>query len=85
VWVRLVPEGSGVLLLVEDAGPGIPEDMRETIFHPFRQGDSASAHDPGVGIGLSLVAQMAGLHGGKAWVEDRSGGGASFRVHLPSH
>jgi len=37
-----------------------------------------------VGIGLSLVARFAGLHGGRAWVEDRAGGGASFRVYLPN-
>jgi PAS domain S-box-containing protein len=85
VWVHVEPQGNGAVVIVEDAGPGIPDDMKEVIFHPFRTGESASAHDPGVGIGLSLVAQMAGLHGGKAWVEDRPGGGASFRVFLPSH
>jgi signal transduction histidine kinase len=42
-----------------------------------------SAHAPGVGIGLSLVARFAELHGGRAWVQDRPGGGASFRVQLP--
>jgi signal transduction histidine kinase len=36
-----------------------------------------------VGIGLSLVTRFAELHGGRAWVEDRGGGGASFRVYLP--
>ena len=39
-------------------------------------------HAPGVGIGLSLVKKFAELHGGRAWVEDRPGGGASFRVIL---
>jgi two-component system sensor histidine kinase KdpD len=37
-----------------------------------------------VGIGLSLVASFADIHGGRAWVEDRPEGGASFRVFLPS-
>jgi two-component system sensor histidine kinase KdpD len=36
-----------------------------------------------VGVGLSIVANFARLHGGRAWVEDRQGGGASFRVFLP--
>jgi signal transduction histidine kinase len=36
-----------------------------------------------VGVGLSLVKRFAELHGGRAWVEDRPGGGASFRVYLP--
>jgi signal transduction histidine kinase len=35
-----------------------------------------------VGIGLSLVLRFAELHGGRAWVEDRAGGGASFKVYL---
>ena len=38
---------------------------------------------PGTGIGLSLVAMFADLHGGRPWAEDREGGGASFRVFLP--
>jgi two-component system sensor histidine kinase MtrB len=37
-----------------------------------------------VGIGLSLVAQFAEMHGGRAWVEDRAGGGSSFKVYLPA-
>ena len=41
------------------------------------------AHAPGVGIGLTLVARFAELHGGRAWVEERPGGGSSFRVLLP--
>ncbi|HCO02720.1 MAG TPA: hypothetical protein DIT48_05030 [Actinobacteria bacterium] len=40
---------------------------------------------PGCGIGLSLVARFAELHRGRAWVESRPGGGASFRVFIPSH
>ena len=44
----------------------------------------SSAHSPGTGIGLSLVGEFAELHGGRAWVEERDGGGASFRVFLPA-
>jgi len=73
----------GVLIVVEDAGRGVPAELRETIFRPFEQGPERSAHSPGVGIGLSLVGRFASLHGGRAWVEDRPGGGASFRVWLP--
>ncbi|MET0477938.1 MAG: ATP-binding protein, partial [Actinomycetota bacterium] len=39
-------------------------------------------HAPGSGIGLALVAQFAGMHDGRAWVQERPGGGASFRVFL---
>ncbi len=83
VWVRAGREGSGTLLAVEDEGDGVPLELREAVFEPFRQGPGPSEHDPGVGVGLSLVARFAELHGGAAWVEDRPGGGASFRVYLP--
>jgi PAS domain S-box-containing protein len=84
IWLRVRSEGDGALISVEDDGPGVPADLRTTIFEPFRQGPSRSAHRPGTGIGLSLVARFAELHGGRAWVEDRPGGGASFRVFVPS-
>jgi signal transduction histidine kinase len=83
IWVRVAPESEGVLIAVEDDGPGVPEAHRDRIFEPFSRGPDAPQHSPGVGIGLSLVARFAELHGGRAWVTDRPGGGASFRVYLP--
>jgi PAS domain S-box-containing protein len=83
VWVTAFAADGGALIRVEDEGPGIPVDLREEIFEPFRQGPSISPHAPGVGVGLSLVSRFAELHGGRAWVEDRSGGGAAFCVYLP--
>ncbi len=84
IWVRVAEHEDGVLLVVDDAGPGVRQDLKLAIFEPFRQGDETVTHSPGVGIGLSLVARFAQLHGGRAWVEDREGGGASFRVYLPN-
>jgi len=83
IWVRVRAQDGGVLIAVEDQGEGVPEELKEAIFEPFRQGPHRSRHSPGVGIGLSLVARFAELHGGRAWVEDRPGGGASFQVFLP--
>jgi PAS domain S-box-containing protein len=83
IWVRVEPLDGGVMIAVEDDGPGVPDELRDAIFEPFRQGPSTTPHAPGTGIGLSLVARFAELHGGRAWVEDRPGGGASFRVFLP--
>jgi signal transduction histidine kinase len=83
VWVRVFADDGGGVLAVEDAGPGVPEELRGTIFQPFRRGRDETPYE-GSGIGLSLVARFAELHGGQAWVQERPGGGASFRVFLPT-
>jgi PAS domain S-box-containing protein len=80
VSVRVEASDGGVLIAVDDRGPGVAEEYREAIFEIFNRGNS-SVH--GTGIGLSLVAQFTALHGGRAWVEESPGGGASFRVFLP--
>jgi PAS domain S-box-containing protein len=84
IWVRVEPGDRGALLCVDDAGPGIPVEQRESIFRPFERGPGGATYAPGSGVGLALVAQIASLHDGQAWVEDRAGGGASFRVLLPA-
>jgi len=84
IWVKVHRQDDGVLIVVEDDGPGIPDGLKATIFEPFRRGPGAMTL-PGSGIGLSLVARFAELHGGRAWVEDREGGGSSFRAYLPDH
>jgi PAS domain S-box-containing protein len=83
VWIRAERQGTGLLLAVEDAGPGVPSAMRAVVFERFRHGETAPTYAPGLGIGLSLVLRLAELHGGTAWVEDRPGGGSSFQVTLP--
>ena len=80
VWIRLAPQEGGVLIAVEDDGPGVPEHERERIFEPFNR--AAGTQAVGVGVGLALVARFAELHGGRAWVTERESGGASFRVFL---
>jgi len=78
---RAVP--SGLEIIVDDEGPGVPDELKTAIFTAFARGSMARSHSPGVGIGLSLVARFADLHGGRSWVEDRPEGGSSFRVFLP--
>lgn len=84
ILVRVESVPGGVMIAVDDRGPGVAESQRESIFEIFNRGTSGE-HVPGTGIGLSLVSQFTALHGGRAWVEDNPGGGASFRVFLPSH
>ena len=83
IWVTAYPEDGGAVIAVEDAGAGVPEELRTDIFKPFRQGPGVPAHSPGIGVGLALVARFAELHGGRAWLEERPGGGCSFKVFLP--
>jgi signal transduction histidine kinase len=82
IWVRAESAEDGVVVVVEDAGPGVPDNIRDTVFAPFVK--DTRGHIPGTGIGLSLVLRFAALHGGRAWVTDRPGGGACFNVYLPS-
>jgi PAS domain S-box-containing protein len=84
VRIRVSPAEGGALISVDDRGPGVGHDEREAIFEIFRRGSAGIASGRGTGVGLSLVAQFAALHGGRAWVEDNPGGGASFRVFLPA-
>jgi signal transduction histidine kinase len=80
IWVRVERTDDGALIAIEDDGPGIPPELRERIFEPFTQGPTAA--QGGAGVGLALVARFAELHEGRAWVQERAGGGASFRVLL---
>lgn len=79
ISVAVKRQPPGVLLRVEDAGPGVPDDIKSSIFVPFLRGSTSAS---GTGIGLSLVEKFAELHRGRAWVEDRPGGGAAFNVLL---
>jgi PAS domain S-box-containing protein len=83
IEVRLEALGDDLLLVVEDQGPGIPDEFKEVVFETFNRGPNVLSMTPGAGIGLSLVARFAAVHGGRSWVEDKPGGGASFHVLLP--
>jgi signal transduction histidine kinase len=81
VRVEVRREGGRALVDVMDSGGGIPEADRERVFAPFHQlgGDAK-----GAGLGLSLVRQIARLHGGDAVVAPRPGAASCFRVTLPA-
>ncbi|MFN2557560.1 MAG: ATP-binding protein [Nitriliruptorales bacterium] len=83
IWVAVEAVDEGVLVSVEDEGPGVPDELKERIFQAFDRGQ-APATTAGFGLGLALVRHIVHVLGGQAWVEDRPGGGASFRLFLPS-
>jgi signal transduction histidine kinase len=74
----------GVRLTVADRGPGVLEGERERIFEPFYRPSGAKESDGGVGLGLSLVRQIARRHGGDVRYVPREGGGSLFEVDLRS-
>lgn len=83
VAVHLAEEGASVRIDVCDRGPGVPEAEREAIFEPFYRAQGASEAAGGVGLGLSLVRQIARHHGGEVVCLANPGGGCCMRVTLP--
>lgn len=74
-------DGERVRFFVRDHGPGIPAEERGRIFEVFCRGSTGNGVQ-GTGIGLATVQKVARLYGGRAWVEETSGGGSTFRVEL---
>lgn len=73
-----------VMITVADQGPGIPPGEREKIFQRFyRLNRDKRAHTQGSGLGLAICRGIVEAHGGRIWVEDRPGGGSTFRITLP--
>jgi signal transduction histidine kinase len=83
IRAALEPAADTITLAVEDRGPGISEHERERIFTPFYRSPGADRAGSGVGLGLSLVRQVAQYHGGQARAVARAGGGSRFEVVLP--
>lgn len=77
--------GGRVELMVCDRGPGVPEAERSRIFEPFYRPSGAPVREGSVGLGLSLVRQIARRHGGDAQCLPRQGGGTCLRVELCRH
>lgn len=66
-----------------DRGPGVPEAFREQVFEPFFRLPGHAERAGGVGLGLSLVRQIAQRHGGSVRCIAREGGGSCFAIRLP--
>jgi signal transduction histidine kinase len=84
VQLALRPVAGGYEFVVADRGPGVPPDMRERIFEPFFRLPGHAEMAGGVGLGLSLVKQIAERHGGSVRCLPREGGGSCFVLFLPA-
>ena len=84
VRVSVTQEPEKLLLRVSDTGCGIPEECQRSIFQPFFRVDKSRSREyGGAGLGLSLVWEIAELHGGSVWVEESSEKGTTIAVGLP--
>lgn len=85
VEVEVGSDAGETYLEVRDRGPGIAPEERARIFERFVRLEPARARNPeGSGLGLAIVEQVARAHQGRVQVLERPGGGAIFRVVLPS-
>jgi two-component system sensor kinase FixL len=68
-----------VLVRVSDTGPGISPSLAERLFNPF-----VTTKKTGMGVGLSICRTIIDAHGGRIWIEETPGGGATFAFTLPA-
>ncbi|GAC1346498.1 MAG: ATP-binding protein [Acetobacteraceae bacterium] len=78
VHLSVLPQGRSVCVLVDDNGPGIAPDRRESVFRPFESGA-----DDGTGLGLTIARDIARAHGGEIMLEESPLGGLRARMRLP--
>ena len=79
ISTRLTERGDRVQVVIEDNGPGIPDDVKEKLFTPY-----FTTKQGGTGLGLAIVHRMVSDHGGRIAVTDAPGGGARFTVEFPA-
>lgn len=82
VWMRtLRGDRGGVLVEVEDDGPGMPEDVKQRIFEPFF---TTKPSGKGTGLGLSVSQSIVSSHDGMMTVDSKPGRGTRFRIVFPA-
>lgn len=81
--VALAQDAHGISLCVEDCGAGVPRDVLPKLGKPFVRGNAARGGNGGSGLGLSIVARAAELHGGALLLRNRDGGGFVAELRLP--
>jgi two-component system osmolarity sensor histidine kinase EnvZ len=78
VALAALPQGRMVFVTVDDDGPGIPPERRESVFRPFESGAAG-----GTGLGLTIARDIVRAHGGEIVLEDSPLGGLRARIRLP--
>ena len=79
IRLSATPLGRAVELTIDDDGPGIPVERRESVFRPFESG-----RDGGTGLGLTIARDIVRAHGGEIMLEDSPMGGLRARLRLPT-
>ena len=80
VRVATALQGDSLTVVVDDAGPGVPEDALPRLFEPY-----FTTKEDGLGVGLSISRSIVQSHGGSIAVTNLPQGGARFSVRLPLH
>ena len=84
VSVEAANQGDAVRVNVSDNGPGVPEADQPKIFERFQQvGNTMTEKPQGTGLGLAICRQIVERFGGRIWVENRPGKGATFSFLIP--
>jgi signal transduction histidine kinase len=84
VSIKAAASNGGYTISVHDTGPGIAEADQSKIFEEFQQADNSQTKTKGgTGLGLAIARRIVEMHGGRLWVESRSGDGSTFSFTVP--
>jgi signal transduction histidine kinase len=84
VAIRVAEGASSIALLVQDDGPGVPDEARERVFELFERIGTPRVHTDGLGLGLPVARAIARHHGGDLTLQEGDGTGACFELELPA-
>lgn len=85
VEVNIIDQKNGVRIVIDDHGPGIPEEVIDQIFDPFfRVGEARGTYSGFGGIGLAIAERSVRLHGGTVTARNRDGAGLRVEIDIPA-
>jgi len=85
IWITVRRIEEGIVIIIDDNGPGIPSDKREDVFKPFyRLEESRNIATGGVGLGLPIVQDIVHSHGGQIRLDQSPQGGLRVEIELPA-